>query len=49
MTRDELKEILVRVITEVGEQEEAPAVGYIYQDAPDPCDATTWYGIGEEG
>ena len=49
MTRQELKEIILRVITEVNEEEEAPVAGCIYQDAPDPCDATTFYGIGEEG
>ena len=28
---------------------EPPAPGCIYKDAPDPCDATSYYAIGEEG
>ena len=50
MTRQDLKEIIVRVIEQVGEDEVTPVAGCIYQDTPpEPCDATTWYGIGEEG
>ena len=50
MSRDELKEIIVRVIDRMGGDEacEAPVAGCIYKDAPEPCDATSYYAIGEE-
>ena len=50
MNREELKELIVRVIERMVENEpgETPVVGCIYKDAPDPCDASTLYGIGEE-
>ena len=48
MSRDELREIVIAVIRQMGEgDEDAPRPGCIFSD--EPCDATTWYGINEEG
>ena len=47
MSRDELKEVIIRVIDQLQEIEEAPAPGCIFHDSQ--CDATTKYAIGEEG
>ena len=49
MTREELKEIVIDVVQKMSEQSEAPVAGCIFSDKPDPCDATTFYAIGEEG
>ena len=48
MTRDELKEIIARVIQRIND-EEAPKPACLFGDEGVPCDATTLYGIGEEG
>ena len=47
MSRDELKEVITRVIDQMNEVEEAPMPGCLFGD--DDCDATTKYAIGEEG
>ena len=51
MTRDDLKDIIVRVIDRMDETDEAPAAGCLFCDQkdPDPCDVTTFYAVGEEG
>ena len=49
MSREEMKELIVRVIEQLSEEADSPVSGCIYKDAPDPCDASTLYGIGEEG
>ena len=52
MSRDDLKEIIVRVIERMDDgSAEAPATGCFFHDkpAPDPCDVTTFYAVGEEG
>lgn len=46
MNREELKEILERIVTKM---EEAPQPACIFGDDVDPCDVTTKYAIGEEG
>ena len=48
MTREELKEIIARVIEQV-QDDEAPKPACLFGDEPDPCDMTTFYGVGEEG
>ena len=51
MTRQEMKEIILKVIDKVNEAEQcdAPPPACIFADSPpDPCDVTTYYGIGEE-
>ena len=45
MNRSELKEIIARVIGRMTEGE-APRPGCVFNDSP--CDATTWYSVGEE-
>ncbi|MFH1130118.1 MAG: hypothetical protein V1754_02205 [Pseudomonadota bacterium] len=50
MTREELKEIICKIIKQMGEQPlkkdaNAPAPACFWGDN---CDATTFYGIGEE-
>ena len=48
MNRNELKEIIIRVIDRMGETEdETPELGCLFGDGN--CDATTKYGINEEG
>ena len=47
MTREELKEIIARVIERI-EGEESPQPACIFGDLPD-CDYTTEYAVGEEG
>jgi len=48
MDRNELKEIIVRVIEKIAkEEEQAPAAACLFYD--NPCDATTRYAVGEEG
>ena len=47
MTREELKEIIARVIERI-QDEETPKPACLFGDWPD-CDATTDYGIGEDG
>jgi hypothetical protein len=49
VSRDELREIVLRVIKRVFEEPEAPGLACIFGDAPDPCDITSYYGMGEEG
>ncbi len=53
MIRDDLKEIILRVIERTehtGDTDDgAPAAGCLFKDAPDPCDVTTFYAVGEEG
>lgn len=48
MSREELKEIVVRIIKRMSEAG-APRPACIFSDNPQPCDATTEYGINEEG
>lgn len=47
MTREELKEIISRIIKKIGEDSEAqaPLLGCIFGDN---CDVTTKYGVDEE-
>lgn len=48
MSREDLKEIIGRVLVRL--QDEAPKPACIWADNPcDTCDATTRYAIGEEG
>lgn len=49
MTREELKEILSRIIDKLQEpaREDAPPPACIFNDAP--CDVTTRYAVNEEG
>ena len=49
MNREELKEIIARVIERIND-EETPAPACLFGDVepPPPCDYTTFYGIGEE-
>jgi hypothetical protein len=46
MSRDELKEIVRRVIERIVEVTEAPGAACIFSD--DPCDITSAYSINEE-
>lgn len=51
MTRQEMKEIILKVIDKVkeAEQSDAPTPACIFADkVPNPCDVTTYYGINEE-
>ena len=46
MSRDELKEIVIRIIERVID-EQSPGAACIFSDTP--CDGvTTYYGVGEE-
>ena len=50
MSRNELKEIIARVIVRL--ENEAPKPGCIFGDCDnscDACDVTTYYAVGEEG
>ena len=51
MNREELKEIIHRIVKKVDEK--LPDTGCFWGDCedapPDPCDITTYYGMGEEG
>jgi hypothetical protein len=47
MSREELREIVLRVVEQIAEATEAPSAACIFSD--DPCDVTSWYGVGEEG
>ena len=53
MSRQDMKEIMVRVIAQMVETEgEGPGPGCIFNDGgcyQDNCDATTLYGMNEEG
>lgn len=51
MDRAELKEIIHRVIERVADahEDDAPAPACLFGDDSGPCDATTKYGISEEG
>lgn len=52
MNRKELKEIICRVIDCMKDQDQdetTPALGCVFGDTCDTCDATTKYAIGEEG
>ena len=48
MTREELKEIIARVIERIND-EAAPRPACLFGDEVNPCDMTTFYGLGEEG
>ncbi len=51
MSRDELKEIILRVIDRLqqGQEEGAPTPACIFRDnGGEPCDTTTRYAIDEE-
>ena len=51
MNREELKEIIARVIVRIND-EEAPNPACLFGDVEPPppdCDYTTFYGVGEEG
>ena len=47
MSRNELKEIIARIIVRL--EDEAPKPGCIFGDCDAACDVTTKYAIGEEG
>ncbi len=47
MDRDDLKEIIIRVIEEL-EDEQSPQPACVYGDGGG-CDVTTLYAVGEEG
>jgi hypothetical protein len=50
MSRNELKDIIARVIVRL--ENEAPKPACLFNDNPpdpDPCDMTTRYAVGEEG
>ena len=44
-----MKEIIIEVIEQLEEPCEAPRPACLFSDNPDPCDATTFYAVGEEG
>ena len=46
MTREDLKEIITRVLERIQDDEEAPKPACLFGDT---CDATTRYAVGEEG
>lgn len=49
MKREELKELIQRVLVELNkEPEQAPRPACVYGDGGG-CDATTLYAVGEEG
>jgi hypothetical protein len=49
MSREDLRDILCRVIERIT-NDEAPGAGCIFDDSPcDTCDATTKYAVNEEG
>lgn len=50
MSREELKEIITRVIRKLGTEpaDGAPLPACIFGDEPDPCDTTTRYSVDEE-
>ena len=50
MTREDLKDIIVRVIDQMSD-DTAPDCACIFSDNPceDTCDYTTRYAVGEEG
>lgn len=51
MSREDLKEIISRVVARL--EEEAPKPACFFSDNPcdqcDECDITTFYAVGEEG
>jgi hypothetical protein len=47
MNREELKEIIGRIVEKL--EEEAPRPACIFGDSGGDCDMTTRYAIGEEG
>lgn len=48
MTRDELKEIIGRIIKKIRENEETPTLACIFNDVPECDTVTTYYAVGEE-
>ena len=48
MNREELKEIITRVIERIQGDEEAPKPACLFGDGTTPCDATSRYAVGEE-
>ena len=46
MSREDLKEIIGRVLVRL--QQQAPRPACLWVDDPEPCDTTTRYGINEE-
>ena len=46
MSRDELKEIIRRVIVQM--QDDTPQPACLFGDGATPCDTTTRYAVGEE-
>ena len=49
MTREELKEIINRVIDRIQDEREGPKPACLFGDEGEPCDYTTEYAVGEEG
>ena len=49
MTREELKEIIARVIERIENDDDAPTPACLFGDWEEPCDGTTEYAVGEEG
>ena len=48
MSREDLKEIISRVVARL--QEQAPRPACLWgDDVQKPCDVTTYYAVGEEG
>ena len=47
MSRDELKEIIRRVIVQM-QDDDGPRAACMFGDNTTPCDATTKYNVGEE-
>ena len=48
MTREDLKEIIARVLDRIQDNEEAPKPACLFGDGTVPCDATSRYSVGEE-
>jgi hypothetical protein len=51
MSREDLKEIVVKVVERLQQEQDAPSTGCTFKDScgVDTCDATSLYAIGEEG
>ena len=49
MSRDELKEIVIRVVEHMAGEGDSPSGACIFSDTPCDCDGyTTYYAVGEE-
>ena len=48
MDRKDLKEVIVRVIERLNEQDDTPKTACVFGDGG-RCDMTTLYAVGEEG